>query len=311
MGFWSKTGRAVEAALTLGGSERRRQALGHYDAARLVYEKTCASVESLKGQLKKALERLGRQAEVAFKHIHTAQDLLNPLQPRAKDPKLKISVSAQDLNAHRFSSASIALRQFDDVKAVATGIAAGTILRVGSWTAVSLLGSASTGVPIGTLSGAAATNATLAWFGGGSLATGGLGMAGGGMVLGGIVLVPAIGILAWKTHAKANEINRLISELDEVHAKNSAEALRDQDRIDKIESALPAFALSVEQLRNAVNRARKKLLPFGWISRARRRIRFYFGGAHYRESEMPLIEELSAAVDVFLMQFKERKGRLS
>ena len=49
---------------------------------------------------------------------------------------------------------------------------------------VASLGTASTGTAISTLSGAAATKATLAWLGGGALATGGLGIAGGAVVLG-------------------------------------------------------------------------------------------------------------------------------
>jgi len=51
------------------------------------------------------------------------------------------------------------------------------------------IGVASTGTAIGGLSGAAATNALLAWFGGGSLATGGLGILGGTIVLGGVVVL--------------------------------------------------------------------------------------------------------------------------
>jgi len=51
---------------------------------------------------------------------------------------------------------------------------------------------ASTGTPIGCLSGAAAWNATLAWLGGGSLAAGGGGMALGSVVLGGITVGPAV-----------------------------------------------------------------------------------------------------------------------
>lgn len=43
---------------------------------------------------------------------------------------------------------------------------------------------ASTGAAIGSLSGAAAQSATLAWFGGGSLASGGLGVAGGTFIFG-------------------------------------------------------------------------------------------------------------------------------
>ncbi|MGJ5674194.1 MAG: hypothetical protein ACR9NN_11385 [Nostochopsis sp.] len=54
------------------------------------------------------------------------------------------------------------------------------------------VGVASTGTFIGSLSGAAAWNATLAWLGGGSLAAGGGGMALGSLVLGGITVGPAV-----------------------------------------------------------------------------------------------------------------------
>lgn len=56
---------------------------------------------------------------------------------------------------------------------------------------VSALASASTGTAIASLSGAAATNATLAWLGGGSLAVGGGGMAAGSAVLGLVAAAPA------------------------------------------------------------------------------------------------------------------------
>jgi hypothetical protein len=75
---------------------------------------------------------------------------------------------------------------------VGAGATLGSTLAVGSWALVSVLGSASTGTAIVGLSGIAATNATLAWFGGGSLAVGGAGMAGGATVLGGILLVPLV-----------------------------------------------------------------------------------------------------------------------
>ena len=63
----------------------------------------------------------------------------------------------------------------------------------GTTAAVMALGTASTGTAISTLSGAAATNATLAALGGGSLAAGGGGMALGSIVLGGASL--GVGLL--------------------------------------------------------------------------------------------------------------------
>lgn len=67
------------------------------------------------------------------------------------------------------------------------GTAGGALAAFGAYGAAQALAFASTGTAISALSGAAATNATLAFFGGGSLAAGGLGMAGGTAVLGGLV----------------------------------------------------------------------------------------------------------------------------
>ena len=79
------------------------------------------------------------------------------------------------------------------------GTAGGALVAFGAYGAAQALAVASTGTAIASLSGAAATNATLAFFGGGSLAAGGLGMAGGTAVLGGLVAGPAlmvVGIVA-------------------------------------------------------------------------------------------------------------------
>lgn len=84
---------------------------------------------------------------------------------------------------------------------VATGAMAG----VSAYAAVGLLGTASTGVAIGGLSGAAANSAILAWLGGGSLAAGGGGMAAGAAVLGGIVVAPALLITGFVLMAKGEK----------------------------------------------------------------------------------------------------------
>lgn len=75
------------------------------------------------------------------------------------------------------------------------GTAGGALVAFGAYGAAQALAAASTGTAIASLSGAAATNATLAFFGGGSLAAGGLGVAGGTMVLGGLVAGPALMVL--------------------------------------------------------------------------------------------------------------------
>ena len=87
------------------------------------------------------------------------------------------------------------------------------------------IGAASTGTAISGLSGAAAWNATLAWFGGGAIAAGGGGMALGTVVLGGITILPAVAIGGFfaaregeKAMTKAREyvakVNQAVTEIN-------------------------------------------------------------------------------------------------
>ena len=87
----------------------------------------------------------------------------------------------------------------------AAGTAGGALVAFGAYGAAQALAVASTGTAIASLSGAAATNATLAFFGGGSLAAGGLGMAGGAAVLGGLVAGPALMVMGFVVGAAAKK----------------------------------------------------------------------------------------------------------
>ena len=87
--------------------------------------------------------------------------------------------------------------------------ATGTASSIGLWQLVSELGTASTGTSIGSIYGAAASNATWAWFGNGSLATGGFGMLGGKICLGSIFAIMAIpGFLSVKNIQEKNNIEK-------------------------------------------------------------------------------------------------------
>lgn len=88
---------------------------------------------------------------------------------------------------------------------VAGGGTAGALAAFGAFNATMALGSASTGAAIASLSGVAATNATLAFLGGGTLAAGGFGVAGGMIVLGGVVAGPALAVLGFMLDANAGK----------------------------------------------------------------------------------------------------------
>ena len=89
-----------------------------------------------------------------------------------------------------YKTAAMEAKQFFEGGAKA--IAAAAVGYGGAMSLATSVGVASTGTLIGSLSGAAAWNATLAWLGGGSLAAGGGGMALGSLVLGGITVGPAV-----------------------------------------------------------------------------------------------------------------------
>ncbi|MBD2123651.1 hypothetical protein [Trichocoleus sp. FACHB-262] len=99
-----------------------------------------------------------------------------------------LEISVQQIEEYK--TAALEAQQFFQGGAKAVGAAAAGY--GGAMGLATSVGVASTGTLIGSLSGAAAWNATLAWLGGGSLAAGGGGMALGSLVLGGITVGPAV-----------------------------------------------------------------------------------------------------------------------
>ncbi|GAA6949136.1 hypothetical protein CHC179_10930 [Helicobacter pylori] len=120
---------------------------------------------------------------------------------------------------------------FFDVSGAVAGSAIGGVLAAyGAYAGVGMLASTAGGVAIAELSGVAATNATLAWLGGGALSVGGFGMVGGMAVLGGLVAGPALAILgafsASKMEKKRDDAKAYLSQVEE--AVKKADAINDQ-----------------------------------------------------------------------------------
>lgn len=96
------------------------------------------------------------------------------------------------------------------------GALSGALAAFGAYNGTMAFAAASTGTAISSLSGAAATNATLAWLGGGTLASGGMGVAGGTLALGALAAGPALLVAGWYMGAKAeSKVNDALSNLAE------------------------------------------------------------------------------------------------
>ena len=193
-------GAAALASAAFGGV-KALEGIGNMNEAKEIGERAQRHHERAVSQLKadweatnKLAEEYGQlQLDVMMRTIGRFVAFIERIGQRNKKSEKEFlegldGISVQQLKEYK--AAAIEAEQFflGGVKAV--GAAA-----VGYGGAMSLatsVGVASTGTLIGSLSGAAAWNATLAWLGGGSLAAGGGGMALGSLVLGGITVGPAV-----------------------------------------------------------------------------------------------------------------------
>ncbi len=159
-------------------------------------------------QASAALTELGRQKLDVLNH--DVMDFVNTFE-QIKNVDFQSSVGLEELkNLHIDQNTFKELKELGSFAIeVAGGITAGAVggalTALGAYGAAATFATASTGTAIATLSGAAATNATLAFFGGGAIAAGGLGMAGGMVVLGGLVAGPALLVMGLITGAKSQE----------------------------------------------------------------------------------------------------------
>ena len=167
------------------------------------HEDAIESLESEREKTNQLFQDLGRlKVSIFSDQIKYLVDEIKK-RKKAKSKMTGFEQMVEELNLPQMEK--MVLGSLDIEKGLASGAASGALMGLGAYGSVGMLASASTGTAIASLSGAAATNATLAWLGGGSLAAGGFGMAGGMVVLGGLVAGPAIAITGFVMASKAEE----------------------------------------------------------------------------------------------------------
>lgn len=182
-------------------------------------------------------------------------DFVN-IYSQIKSVELQESVGLDEMRRINMSSSSLkemkntALGAIDVLGGGIAGVGAGVLLGWGTYGGVMALGTASTGAAIGGLSGVAATNATLAWLGGGAIAAGGGGMALGTVVLGGIIAGPALLVAGGIFGAKAKE------KLHNAYS-NLSEAQRIVSELKTAEATLDIITDNAKQLNDIIHKIRK------------------------------------------------------
>ena len=190
IGSYKKSSRAediVNQAKRAHRSANRELEAANKKSKELVEELFDFKIECATGLIETALTTLESCQKINKSETRLSKDVFESFKSKSMPSLEDYSITASD--------------------AISTGVkgtVAGTALSLGSLSAVSAYGAASTGTAITALSGAAAQNATLAWFGGGAISAGGAGIAGGTLVLGGIALAPLaiIGAFKYASHAE-------------------------------------------------------------------------------------------------------------
>ena len=241
--------------------------------AQEIFDKAKRSLEECREETQSRLESLGRQKALLFEEalipfVETFSRIKNVDFKDMDIPDDNIQITSGEILEIR----DAAIRMEKVVGGAAGALGSGALAGLAAYGSVGLA-SASTGTAIAGLSGAAATNATLAWLGGGSLAAGGLGIAGGTAVLGGIVAAPVLLVgglmLASKAEeAKENALSNLWGAKAAAEAMETAEVAaraigRKADEVGKVLKRLREDHLAgdIKEFQNLVyNRSKNKLV---------------------------------------------------
>lgn len=205
--------------------------------AKALFDLEKEKLEAAHAYAKLQMEQLGQAKLYAYQTLVLFIDVFEKIQNIEFDDAKIQEIGLVEMTPSRLKELKkVALEMKETIGAGVTSLGAGGLAGLAAYGAVGTFAAASTGTAIAGLSGVAATNATLAWLGGGSLAAGGFGMAGGMAVLGGVVTGPvlAVGgaILASKAEeAKHNAYENLANAKIEIEVMKEAIVITNAIRV--------------------------------------------------------------------------------
>lgn len=246
------------AALAATGIVKGAAALSDIDDAKEIgeraerrYKRRKRELNSTKDETNLAFEELGQfKVDIFNNQIRHIVQVLNNTSNKHAKSELSGFNSTFDI-AELKEMETMVQTSLELSTNLGSSAITGALAGFGVYGAVPMIATASTGTAISTLSGAAATNATLAWLGDGSLAAGGFGMAGGMVALGGIVAGPALAIGGFMLASKAEEA------LTEARAY-SAEIDEAIDEMDLITEGLEGLKENAREIRHTLEEMVKR-----------------------------------------------------
>ena len=194
LGASALAGAAGVGGIAKGGSQVLK-ANSTLKELQVQHQQNLVRLEKRNKECVRDMDKLGRKELEILKSFQEFSTVFEKIKNRPEFAKIqKQGICLPQYDGEELKKASVGSNTLlGGLGGAAAGTAGGFAASGAATAVVMALGTASTGVPIASLSGAAATNATLAALGGGSLAAGGGGMALGTTVLGAATL--GVGLL--------------------------------------------------------------------------------------------------------------------
>lgn len=200
----------------------------------------------------RTIEELGVHTSSLYESLTAIQDLFDRIRNIPSDKKLqyeelkklRLNWKQQAEKIEKDYQAAVVKNAGAGAAGAGLGVAVVTMGPTVAMGVATTFGVASTGTAISALSGAAATNAALAWLGGGALAAGGGGMAAGeaflalagpiGWAIAGVSLV-ASGWIFWKSSSNKKHLENVFTAISERDIKSYELAVVElKERITRI-----------------------------------------------------------------------------
>jgi len=176
------------------------------EKAQIIYDKEKKRLEDVRKKTHNKLESLGElKFELYKSSILPFLQMYNKIQ-NIPEKELNYKEGKENFKIKKLDFKNI---EFEVQTIVGGGVASlgvGGLVGLASYGGASSFGSTIGGIAISSIPRVFTQNATLAWLGGGSIASGGFGIVGGMTVLGGIVVGPTLAVGGTLVASKAEEL---------------------------------------------------------------------------------------------------------
>ena len=278
---------------TFGAHQRVKNEVEYYESLQEELSELNDKHEKRRGEVNSILEAVIEVKKQSILVVKKTQKILKNINIKQRN-LINEELGIENYSLDRIEASITA----GDMAISATkGAVAGVSTALGTWALVGTFGVASTGTAIGTLSGAAASNAILAWLGGGSLAVGGGGIAAGTVVLGGLVAIPVLAITGLFQHLTANKKIKQLKE-DELKILEYIDSIKKNlVQFDAIElrskEVIGSLEKSLEAYRYEYKNVYQKLFPFRLFSKLLKGIKCkIFRRPYYSDKDLAYIQDL-------------------